>query len=99
MKSHIVSNHSVGVFICDNCRETFSSEDDLKTHATEKHSYKTKKQILIVKKEELILKIKSQRIKIFEDLYILKEKEVKERKTVSERILPCFTSKIQMETF
>ena len=53
LKSHILSNHSVGVFICDNCRETFSSEDDLKTHATEKQSYKTKKQILIEKRRNL----------------------------------------------
>ena len=83
MKAHFLSEHSLSKFKCDICGETFNTKGDLKVHVAEQHSNVTQKKSLIEKHEELVLRLKKQKLKIFEDLYNLKTKEVKQRRICS----------------
>ena len=78
MKTHILTDHGKKIFKCGVCERNCRTEDDLKVHMKKEHSNRTEKQNLMIRHEELILSLKRQKIKIFEDLYKLKALEVKQ---------------------
>lgn len=80
MTNHILSNHLVREFKCNMCELSFSSEDDVKSHVKKQHSNKKQSNKLHKEYDHLISKLNRQKLKIYDDLLKLKEREEKENK-------------------
>ena len=75
-------------FKCNVCDEYFSTSGDLKSHVNEHHN-KSQKEVLIKKHNELVSRITNQKIKIYNDIYKVKQKEIKQKSSCNCRGNVC----------
>ena len=76
--SHILSEHMNDRFKCDACEDKFSSMVDLNMHVHNEHTNANTRDSLLKRQVELMAKIRDQKIKIYNKLYYLKQKETKQ---------------------
>ena len=67
------------VFKCDICSKYFETNEDMKTHVKHKHQIKSDTRLFLKKYDELVSNIVKQKIKLYGNLYKLKQKEEKEK--------------------
>ena len=78
MKTHILLNHAEEIFKCEVCSKQFNTKGDLKMHITVTHSKASNKSYFLKQCQELVSKLAKQKIKIYDDLLILRHREEKE---------------------
>ena len=88
MKTHLLMNHLQSVIKCEVCGNKFKTESDLETHMIE-HTKQSKMNLLLQRETELISRISMQKIKMSEDIYLIKQREDREKGKCKCRGLFC----------
>ena len=78
MKTHMLSYHTEASYKCESCGSNSNTEGDVNMHVNKKHSQSQKSSVLKTH-NDLVSMIAEQKIKIYNDLIVLKQKEEKEK--------------------
>ena len=87
LKNHIKSLHEYCMYErtvkCKFCNVTFNSEKDMASHVIVTHKPAIEKERLLKKQNELVSNINLQKMKIYEKILMLKQKELQEKEKCS----------------
>ena len=79
IQMHIQSRHKMKQIDCNNCDQQINTKDEMNIHVIRKHNHSKQKENLKKKYDELISKVNNQKLKIFDDVLVLKQRENKEK--------------------
>ena len=82
LKKHILSSHlqkKTVDFKCNECDLNLDTRGNLKAHIAKEHTVKRCIQDILRKEESILVQISEQKIKLYDSLYILKQKEERQK--------------------